>query len=458
MKKRTALGIGVLGVGALVMVALLGVLGYAVYLVRSINTPEFKKTVLKRTASTIGTDVQVKEMKVSLLSGVTLSGVAVANPKPFKGALLTADSFVLRYRLRSLLTGRVDVERLVLKQPLLNLAMDAQGNFNYERLVPTATAPAARKTSKSPAAPIASPIELILRNLAVEHAGIVMRDEARALLLKVEDADLSASFRVTATGAQGKGDARIATINLADLMFVRDVSAPIVMSKETVSLAPIRGQLAGGDVRGDVRVDLKGGLHFTTSLDVTGVAIEKLLKEARSVPAAAGRLKAKASFEGAGGLPTIKGGGQAEIADCKLKDAKVLLLLSRVLSVPEVANPDFDQCLVDFRLASSRLRTPRLRLTGKQIQLTGQGTVNLNTSTLDYDMTLALGRALFNKVTARELRGAFKDRGDGFSTIDFKIYGSTLEPRTDLTTRLAKSAVAGAAQSGLSRLFGRKKE
>ncbi len=458
MKKKVVLGIGVLAVAALVMLAVLGVLGYGIYLVRSINTPEFKKAVLARTACTIGTDVQVKELNVSLLSGVTLSGVTVANPRPFRGALLTADSFVLRYRLRSLLTGRVDVERLVLKKPLLNLAMDAQGNFNYERLAPVRTTTDARKTSKAPAAPIASPIELVLRKLAVEHAGIVMRDGAQALLLKVEDADLATSFRVTAAGAEGKGQARIATINLADLMFVRDVSAPIVMSKESVALAPIRGQFAGGDVTGDVKITLKGGLHFTTHLDVKGVAVEKLLKEAHSAPAAAGRLEAKASFEGAGGLPTIRGGGQAKVADCRVRDAKTLLLLSKVLSVPELANPDFDQCQVDYRLESGRLRTPRLILMGKQVQLTGQGTVNLNTQTLDYDMTLALGRPLFSKITARELRGAFRDRGDGFSTIDFRIFGSTTEPRTDLTTRLAKSALTGAAESGLSRLFGRKKQ
>jgi hypothetical protein len=444
------------GAAALIALVLLGVLGGGAYLVRSINTPQFKKKALARIASAIGTDVQVREVNVSLLSGVTLSGVTVANPRPFRGVLLTADSLVLRYRLLSLLKGHVEVERLVIEKPRLNLAMDARGSFNYEKLGGKSTAAEATQSSKSSGPAVASPIVLVLRKLAVDEASIATRDQARALLMKVEDASLSTSFSVTAAGAEGKGRAKIATLNLADMMLVRDLSAPITMSGQSVSLAPIRGRLADGNVSGDVKVDLRGGFRFTSHLEAKNVAVATLLDEAHMRPTASGRLKTKASFEGSGGLPTITGGGQAAIDDCKLKDVKVLLLLSKVLNIPEVANPDFDQCLIDYRLASSRLRTPRLLLTGKQIQLTGQGTVNLDASTLDYDMTLALSQPLYRKITSGQIRSAFKDRGDGFATIDFKVYGSTLEPQTDLMTRVAKSTLAGAARSGLGKLFGKK--
>ncbi len=451
----------ILAVGALVvvfgLVIVAGVVGYGIYLVRSINTPEFKQAVLDRASATAGTDVTIDEMNVSLLSGVTLDGVRVANPAPFEGALLTADSFVLRYRLRSLLRGRVEVERLSLEKPQLNLAMDAKGGLNYEKLAgATTTTATPATTTPSSGGTVASPIELVLRKLAVEDAGIVMRDHTDAVLMKVEDANLDTSFRVTATGPQGAGKASIGTLNLADMMFIRDVNAPIVMSKESVALDPIRGKLAGGDVTGDVKVDL-AGFRFTAHLDVADVAVEKMLEESGSTAAVAGRLAAKASFEGAGGLPTITGGGNAEVADCRVKNAKALALLSAVLKVPELANPDFDQCLVEFRLANSRLHTPRMNLLGKQVQLTGKGVVNLEASTLNYDMTLALGRPLLNKITARELRGAFRDRGDGFSTVDFRIYGSTLAPQTNLAASMGRAAVTDAARRGLNRLFGRKK-
>ena len=79
-------------------------------------------------------------MDVSLLSGAVLEDVAIANPAPFPGDFLVADAFVLRYRLRPLLAGRLEVERLALERPRLALAMDARGAFNYERLGNTASA------------------------------------------------------------------------------------------------------------------------------------------------------------------------------------------------------------------------------------------------------------------------------------------------------------------------------
>jgi len=64
---------------------------------------------------------------------------------------------------------------------------------------------------------------------------------------------------------------------------------------------------------------------------------------------------------------------------------------------------------------------------------------------------------LLDRIPARELRAAFRDRGDGFGVLDFKVTGTTAAPRTDLTARLGKAAAGEAAESGLRKLFGHKK-
>lgn len=451
--KKLLLVVGVLG--ALALLVVVGVVGYAVWLVRQVDSPQFQQSLLDRASATVGTKVQVERMDVSLLSGITLDGVAVANPAPFEGELLTAESFVLRYRLRPLLSGRVEVERLALEKPVLRLVMDRKGAFNYEKLGGGAATPAPAQPKPSSGS-AAAPIELLLKQLAVHGAAIVMQDAAGTDLLRIDDASLDTVFRVGASGATGAGKAEIALVDLGGTLFVRRLRSPIELSKESLRLAPIRGTLAGGEVSGEVKADL-ADFRFTSSLNVQGASVETLLQEAKAASTASGKLNARASFEGAGGLPTLSGSGEAEVADCRVKNARALLLLSKVLAVPELADPDFDQCTVEFRLARSRLHTPRLALTGRQVQLTGQGVVNLESSTLDYQMTLALGQPLLAKITARELRGAFVDRGDGFSTIDFRIYGSTLAPQTDLATRMGKAALHSAARSGLGRLFGKKK-
>jgi hypothetical protein len=169
-----------------------------------------------------------------------------------------------------------------------------------------------------------------------------------------------------------------------------------------------------------------------------------------------GTLAAKGTFEGSRGLPTMKGHGLGTITDCRVEHGRTLALLAGILQVPELASPDFDECRAEFTQSGARLSTPVLSLEGPAVQLTGKGTVNLVTYGLDYQMSLALAPKVFAKVTRPELRPAFKERGDGFFVIDFRLYGTTLDPQTDLLSRIGKAAATEAAKEQLNRLFKRK--
>ncbi len=436
--------------GVFVVLVLAGFL-YAARLVSSLNTPAFKAQVLDQASAAVGTKVDVKAMDIDVLSGVTLQGVTVKNPAPFTGSLATAEEVVLRYRLSSLLAGRVDVQRLSLRKPVLTLAMDPKGTFNYEKLA--ATSP---KSASGPPSGASSMLRLVISRLAVEDASVSMVDDRKASFLKVEDADLESAFTVTGGVAEGKGKASIATLALADMLFVRGVVAPLEMSKEAVRLSPIHGKVAGGDVTGDLKLDLKAA-RYTMSLDVKGAQVDALLKDSGSSPAMTGSLLAKASFEGTGGLPTMKGRGQADVADCKLVKSTVMALLAGVLQLPELQNPSFEQCRMEFTLGGNRVQTPVLSLKGKALQLTGNGAMNLANNGLDYDMSLALAQSLLDKVGVKEIRAAFRDRGDGFSALDFKVTGTSDRPQTDIASRIGKAAATQVLKDQAGKLFGKKK-
>ena len=431
---------------ALVLLAALAVAGYGIHLVGRLNTPAFQKALLDQAKATVGADVRVERMDISLLSGVTLKRLAVANPPPFTGDLLTADAFVLRYRLRPLLAGRVEVERVALERPTLRLAMDARGVFNYERLGGSAP-----RSAKTPAA--ALPLRVVLKRLAVDEASVVVTDQTKARLLTIEGADFRSAFAVEGGVAQGSGEATIATVDVAGLLFLRSVRAPLVLSKETVKLAPIRARVAGGEATGDVTAYLKRGFRYVANLEVKGVETRTLLAEAKSGGGLSGDLQGKATFEGTGGLETMKGRGQGTVTGCRVEHARTLALLAGILQVPELASPDFDECRVEFTQSGRRLSTPVVRLDGKSVQLRGRGTIDLETGGLDYQMSLALAPKLLAKVTRPELRPAFKDRGDGFSAADFRLYGSTSDPQTDLLSRVAQAAATDAIKKELNRLF-----
>jgi hypothetical protein len=100
--------------------------------------------------------------------------------------------------------------------------------------------------------------------------------------------------------------------------------------------------------------------------------------------------------------------------------------------------------------------TPVVNLTGDAVRLSGRGRLELDTGALDYEMTLALAPRLFARVTRPELRAGFDTRADGFAAIPFRLYGTTLEPKTDLVARLGKAAAAGVAKDQLNKLLKKK--
>jgi len=443
-----------LSILAVVAVVLVVALLYGAHLVRKLNSPEFQEQVRAEVSRQLGAEVRVDEMDISILSGLTLRGVAVANPAPFKGDLFTARSFELRYRLRPLFSGRVEVERVNLNTPVLGLVVDEDGLYNYEALGPQDRPAAAEPAEEAPsAAPPAdasatpaeggatsASLEIVLSEVSVDDAVITMYDDEGTNLMTVEDADFTSAIRVAGGVTEGRATAKVATISLADMFFVRDISAPLEMSADTVKLDPVEGRMAGGGATGGVTVQLKDGFRYEANLEVEGVDLKTLLQEAQSGAMVTGRLKAATSLEGTGPLPALQARGSVEVVDCQVEDSKTLALLSKVVQLPELATPRFEECLVEYTLDGYRLTTPKVSLEGKGMDVSARGSVNLANSTLDYDVNLALAESLLAKIPIQELRAAFKERGDGLSAMDFRVYGTTEAPQTDMLSRVGKAA------------------
>jgi uncharacterized protein involved in outer membrane biogenesis len=425
----------------------LALAGYLAYRLRSLDTPEATAALLQRASAALGTQVRARELEVSLLRGVGLRQVTVANPSGFSGELLSADAFRLRYDLLPLLRGRVQVDELALERPVLRLAMDARGVFNYERLGgPT------RQPASTPAALPRLPIALSLSGVSLKDGQVSVVDHLRTPLLTLDDLDLDSSFALASGELRGRGEAKLGTLGLAGRLFLRRVSAPLELTKHKARLAPIRGTLADGAASGALELDLASGFRYKLSLEVDGARVDRLLEEAGG-RGLSGSLLAKASFEGSGGLPTVAGRGSARVDDCQVRGSKVLSMLAATLQLSELAAPDFDDCRAEFTLARGRAETTLLNLKGPAVQLTGRGTSNLLTRALDYDMTLALSQTLLGRIPVKEMRAAFRDRGDSFSTLDFKVSGTTDAPRTDIASRIAKAGAVEALKGALGKLF-----
>ena len=454
MKKLLLAGAG------LAFLALVGVIGlglYAAHLIRSLETPEFKAKVAQEASAAVGAKVQLESLDVSLFRGIRLGGIRIQNPPGWSGDLLVAEGAKLSYDPWSLLRGHVQVDELSVRKPVITMASDARGIFNYEKL--SALAPASQKAPATAPAPTAALPKLVVSRLAVEGARFAVVDEKNVAALRLEGASLESALAVEGGVLSGNGKARVDSVVLANALFLRGVRAPLTLTPQRMSLSPLDAKLAGGAVTGEIRVDFKPDMRYTLQLEATGARVATLLKEAGSAGTLTGTLKATARIEGTGGVITVKGRGHAEIKDCRWPKAPLFGVLAGLLLLPELADPRFDECRVEFAVAKAQARTPVVSFKGPALQLTGRGVTHLVTSVVDYDLTLALSPGLLAKIPGATVRAAFKARPDGFGTIDFKVTGTTASPKTDLASRFGKAVVIEAAKEGLlGKLFGRKKK
>lgn len=441
-------------VAVLVLVGLAAFGLYAARVVRSLDTREFRTGLAREAGAAIGARVQLGSVDVSLLRGVSLGGVRVQNPPGFRGDLLSVEEARLSYELWPLLLGRVQVDELRLRKPVVTLASDARGSFNYRKLSGLGPPPA---QGASAATPSSSLPKLVISKLSVDGARFAVMDAKGQSVLRLEGGALDSTVSVESGVLTGSGNSSVDSVSLANALFLKGVRAPLKITKERMSLGPLQAKLAGGAVMGDLRVDFKPEMRYGLQLSVSGASLAAMIKEAGSTATLTGTLGARAKVEGAGDVSTLIGGGQAQVRDCRWPKPALFGALASVLRIPELSEPRFDDCHVEFSLGGGQARTPVVSFKGPALELTGRGALNLVTSALDYDLTLALSPGLLEKAPGT-IRSGFKTRPDGFGAIDFKVTGTTAAPKNDLAARFGKTlAIETAKDRLLGRLFGKKK-
>jgi uncharacterized protein involved in outer membrane biogenesis len=448
----------VIGIIVAVLIALAIVLvGAGVFFTnRYLQSPAFKDRVLKTAHGELGADVRINELHASLFSGVALRGVAIGNPTGFPGSLLTANAFVLRYRLWPLLSQRVEIEQLSLDKPVITLARNDKGEWNYENIglkaskaTPTTTVKPAAASAKSGTV---APLDIILSRLAITQGAVSMVSERGKPIMKLEGIEFSSSVSLMGNTLAGAGKASISKINVSDALLIENVATPVTLGSDQVKLVSLSGRVADGKISGDVTADIGGSLKYVVNLQLKDSDVAKFLQEAGKKPVLTGKANASVALQGTGGVPTIVGNGHAEITNGKLMEIPFLNLLATLLQVDALRDLNFSECLLEFSISNNVMQTPVIRLTSPQVQITGKGAVSLDNYTLNHNMTIVFAKGSLDRAPD-PIRGQFTEQQDGSLTLDFKVTGPYDSPKTDLTKRIAQGVGQQLLEKGLRRLL-----
>jgi uncharacterized protein involved in outer membrane biogenesis len=439
-----------------VAVATVLVAGAVGLLVHYLGTDAFRQAAIAAARDVVGTEVDIGEMHVSLLSGATLRRVTVAGPPGVPGELLRAEALIVRPRLWPLLWRRVEIREIRLEAPAVRLARGEHGNWNYERLGPRPPAapaalpgtPPAPADPGSPAGIRAPALDVLVPSLAVTRGSLIVAGDGGRTLLRADGVDLASALSRTAGATRADGRLAVTSLALADRLVLSALAAPLTVRGGEARLAPLAGTLAEGQVAGEITLRLSPPGRYAVRLEVREARAERLLSDLGAGALLSGRLHARASVEGTGGLRTLSGQGRAEMRQGRILDLPVLGLLASALHVPLLRELRFEEGSVDFVLAEGVLRTPAIRFVSRDLRVSGQGQIVLPAGTLDHEITLAVPEALVARA-GRQTRAAFRPAPDGMMALDFRLWGPYDAPRTDIADRFLRGAAESILRKGL---------
>ncbi len=246
-------------------------------------------------------------------------------------------------------------------------------------------------------------------------------------------------------GIDMAGTIEVGTLKTEKFTFT-NAKGGISMTGGVARLKEMQLDAFGGVIRTDGTLDLSrpDTRPFDLKLDIKGVESNSMLTPFTTFGRYLfGTLSLTTAFRGdlddtLGINPaTLTGDGSALIANGKLTGVPLLEKLSGFLSADHLREVDFDSWSQSFSVADGRLNIRDLKIGGRDVDFTVNGTHGLDGS-MDYAMHVRLPQSVSDKVrlqgVADQLLQFFKDK-EGRLNLDFLVSGQTSSPVLKLDTR-----------------------
>jgi AsmA protein len=429
-----------------------------------INVDSFRPTLEKELSRSLGREVKVGKLSLSLFSGsVVADDITIADDPAFSAApFVTAKSFRVGVEIFPLIFSKVlHVTNLRLEEPKIALRHDAAGNWNFSKL---GGAPASKAPEEKTGEEV--PLDLSVGRLAITDGTITLSQVGDKKLrtfdkvnMELRDFSASSSFPFTfSSGLPGGGKLEL-----------EGTTGPL--PSKGVTQTPLQAEFRVG----------KAVAHLDGSLNTSGgkaILQLKLVGEGMPVndlndllPAAGVTLPAGASLKGGtlsmnlaanGPLDRLVTTGSVKLADTQLKGfdlGQKLSVVGKLAGIPSDPDTTIQNASTEVRVAPDGVRLDRINLNLPTIgQINGNGTVSPEKA-LNFKMQATLsGKGLAGKAT--QIVGL----GTGDNTLPFLVQGTAEHPQflpdvAGMAEGEVKSIISGQGAAGaLGGFFGKKKK
>ncbi len=461
MRKALKIGGGLL--------VLLGALMVALLLV-DFDSPRLGRAVLDQAEARTGMQVEADGFRFNLLRGLRMEGVHLVSNGPSGKLTVDAAGLVGEHRLPALLRGHVEIERIVVYEPRIELVTPPESApvvTTTIRPAALASAQAATPPASVPSEPASGPV-LSVDRILVQNGTLATRTEGLPTAdveihaLDVELRGLALDEAPTALeGLRAEGDLRTGEILLGGL-------------KATEGFGKLR--LAGGHfLLEDFGLKLPQGRFLLAQFDADltrdpfayrfAMNVDPLDANAVLGSGPGGGLGAGILAFGATGTGTetrdMAGEGTLKLAAGTLPGSPLFTAIEAVLGRVDLKGSAYEPITVPFTLRNDRLQLQPFELRTSLLALGMSGWADLNGP---LDLRIAV-RAPRDAVALAKVPSEVLDLTDegGWVTVPLRVLGSMEAPRVTADTealraqgrRAVREAVRQQVEKGVSRALGR---
>ena len=414
-----------------------------------------------------GASLTFQRISVTPWAGIQLSGISVGQGPALDATnLLQAKSFRLRLGFFSIFSPHLVIKEVSLTDPKVVWPQDPDGKWRLpnlrkmdegnapvvpstptgsprdESLTETKSEPSEEPSTVRESSPSVSG-EKQSRNLfAPEVRGIsvtggVFRflDRSGKMVATLDDVKFRASLR---NASELHGNARATKVSLRDRFFLDQLRSPVEYGPGGLELAKISARAGDGNITGkfSLQTDTKDS-PFTVDVKFRNVQADRVIMDAGG-PAGIvqGKLEGSLQANGMTADPNaLTGNGEIFLRDGQVKQYSLLVALSQVLQIEELAELHLEQAQAKYHITPGVIMVDELVLRSPNIRLSATGTITFG-GKLHLDSRLAIDEKIRAQLF-KPIRANFQPTDEpGYSAVAFEVNGSVERPKTNLLDKV----------------------
>ena len=422
----------------------------AVMLNRWLKSPATHVHVERELSKAVRVPLKFGSLSISPWGEITATEITVPD---VKGNFFEASNFTARYRLSSLLSGRLVFSEIAVDGPKFVIKQNAEGKWQAPPLPPDIQAEIdARKKPKSakpksdklatpkPAAtpkPKSAPV-VVVAKLVITGGAAEMYDATGAPFATLSDIKLTLP---NITEDKIEGSLGIGFAVLYGKLAMSNVRAGVSHSEEKGFISPsFTAAVGGGKLLGSfATMPGKGtglGMPFTGKLTLTDVDMVRASTEASAEPPnLTGLLSAQLTLKGVGDhRKLLAGSGNITLKKGTFRELEMVRQLGEFLRLDDVAQFGIEEANLDFVIGGDRLSLQPLTIDAAPLVISATGSTKLD-GKLKLDAVLSVEESFLEKRSAIAAQFSAPDANRRRS-LAFDVTGTWTKPKSDLLDRI----------------------